>query len=501
MTAGRNPASVRSMLGSNTARIGFALAALLLCGRLPAQPDIAPADPARSYHGYGFSISAPPGNKWLIAPAQAGHKVEFYRRPSRKEARRQHSLIAAVATFWTADCDAAADCLDAILAELRKDVPDSRFTRTDVEVVSSPAPTPGCIRVRSLQHDRGVPGQEGKTYELHSDGMLCSHPDAPNLILNPMYSERLRQGNRRHEIAPEDVETFLQAFRFDVIGSLVVDSAQSFGEPLGSMTWDGTRLWVEHANKLSHIDTAENRVVRSIDIPGPGMALLFANQSLWMGDYENRRLLRLDPETGQELARLPMPGSPADIASLDGDVWITHDNHGQVVRVSMSTNSIVGAVDIGSSNAGIVAAFGAIWVSNMNDDSVYRIDPASNSVIGRTYVCSDPLDLVVSGDYVWVGCFESGTVARLDSKSGRVLERYETGGTPFMLDAGDHQLWIANSQLGTVSRFNIDRGKVDANISVGANPIFVRIADGSVWVTERSGGTLYRIVDRAARAQ
>lgn len=479
----------------NAPRMAIGLVAFLGASEIAAQPEMVPADPMRAHHAYGYSVLPPPGKKWFVSPKMAGHRTAFYRKPSRREMKRMHSLVVAVAPIWVTGCHDADACLQMALAEMRQVESGSRHTMIAVNQLPAPGLQSGCTRITALQQDRGVPGQKGTVFEIHVDGMLCSHPDAPNLILHPNYSERLRQGDRKHRLSQDDVEEFLRGFEFKPVGP-VVDSVQRFKAALGAIAWDGSHLWVQNKQQLSLVDIETNLVQRSFAVPASGMALEYAQQSLWLGETENRKLTRLDPETGVVVASFSLQGSPVDIASVGDSIWVTQQDHGDVIRIDAKENAIAASISVGTANTGVVAAFESIWVSNLDENSVFRINPATNSVIAKMYVCERPFDLVSLSDFVWVGCHGTGTIAKIDPSSNRVVARLEVGGSPFSLDGNERDLWITNQEQGTLSRFDIDAGEVSAILPIGPQAVFVLTVPGSVWVTEYSSGSLFRIVDR-----
>ena len=479
---------------TSRAAIWTGITASLMASSSLAQSDLYPVDPEHSYEGYGYAISAPVGMEWFIRAGLIGHQAQYFAMPTRREAKRLHTLAATVPSFWMTDCDTTEACLEAALAELGKHEPGSRFTTSSIEQLPSAGLPPECIRIRALQYDSGVPEGKGKTYEIHVDGMLCSHPDAANLVLHPNYSERLRKGDRRRKVEPEDVETFLRGFEFRPIGP-VVDATHVFKERLGGIAWDGDNIWVQHELKMSMFDAQTGMPVRTIDVPDTSLAFALVNDRLWLTEYNNHKLTKIDAETGSVIASLPLPGFPVDIAYLDGSLWIAHGDTGAVVRVDVAEGTIADTILVGTGNTGITAAFGSIWVASMNINRVFRIDPAAHAAVGRIDVCNRPLDVVALNGFIWAGCGIDGLIVKIDPVSDSITAQYRTGGSPFYIAAGDNELWISNDTHPSVSRFDIGRGEVTANMYLGNVPANLCTSPGRAWVTEFSSGTLYRIVD------
>ena len=473
---------------------GLVACAFVAVADSSAQGELVRVDKARSsYSAYGYAIAAPSGDDWYVASQADGHVTAFYRMPSRRDMKKLHSLVAAVPSFWVSGCTDADSCLELAIEELARNEPGSQLVTASLETLEEQTVQSGCLRIKALQHDRRVPDQPGKLFELHIDGMLCSHPSAPNFILNPNFSERVPSGERRFKVSHDDLNRFIQSLEFRPVGPRV-DSTLRFMTTVRAIAPGNGGLWVQHGNQLSLVDTDSGDKLRTLDDINATMAMAFAFDSLWLGEYENSRLTRVDPESGEVQARIALPGTPVFVVASTDSLWISHEDSGEVVRVDPATNSIAARVPAGKANAAIVAAFDSVWVSNPDDDSVYRIDVDDNAVRSRVYVCDMPLGLAALDDSVWAGCGNSGTLARIDPSTHRVTDRFTVGGSPFFMDGDKNALWITNQGLGTVSRFDLQSGAVTDIVPIGLAVLFIRVINGTAWVSDYSSGGLFRLV-------
>src|SRR3954466_12500951 len=64
--------------------------------------------------------------------------------------------------------------------------------------------------------------------------------------------------------------------------------------------FDGTHLYQIAEARIDKIDPASGKVVASIPAPGHGKdsGLAWAEGSLWVGQYRDRKIHQVDPETG-----------------------------------------------------------------------------------------------------------------------------------------------------------------------------------------------------------
>src|SRR6185436_17599296 len=74
--------------------------------------------------------------------------------------------------------------------------------------------------------------------------------------------------------------------------------ARSIDVPAHAGTaFDGKHLFQLAASEIQKIDWKTGRVLAKIPLPGGGSGLAWAEGSLWVGQYQGRKILQLDPET------------------------------------------------------------------------------------------------------------------------------------------------------------------------------------------------------------
>jgi YVTN family beta-propeller protein len=125
--------------------------------------------------------------------------------------------------------------------------------------------------------------------------------------------------------------------------------------------------------------------------------------AVWVaGNYEVRRLWRLDPRTARVVATIVLPIAPRRVAFGEGAVWVTGQIENVVLRVDPRDGRVVAQIPVGRGGSGIAAADGSVWVANEFDGTVSRIDPRTNRVVVTIPVGGSPRDLVVSSGSVWL---------------------------------------------------------------------------------------------------
>ena len=87
--------------------------------------------------------------------------------------------------------------------------------------------------------------------------------------------------------------------------------------------FDGTHLYQLAENRIQKIDPASGRVVATIAAPGGGgdSGLAWAEGTLWVGQYRDRKIHQIDPETGEILRTIQSNRFVTGVTWVDGELW------------------------------------------------------------------------------------------------------------------------------------------------------------------------------------
>jgi glutamine cyclotransferase len=87
--------------------------------------------------------------------------------------------------------------------------------------------------------------------------------------------------------------------------------------------FDGTYLYQIAEARIDKIDPASGDVVASIPAPGHGSdsGLTWAEGSLWVGQYRDRKIHRIDPETGTVMRTIESNRFVTGVTWVDGELW------------------------------------------------------------------------------------------------------------------------------------------------------------------------------------
>jgi outer membrane protein assembly factor BamB len=87
--------------------------------------------------------------------------------------------------------------------------------------------------------------------------------------------------------------------------------------------FDGTYLYQLAEARIDKIDPATGRVLHSIPAPGQGAdsGMAWSDGSLWVGQYRDRKIHQIDPQTGSIIRTLQSDRFVTGVTWVDGELW------------------------------------------------------------------------------------------------------------------------------------------------------------------------------------
>jgi glutamine cyclotransferase len=87
--------------------------------------------------------------------------------------------------------------------------------------------------------------------------------------------------------------------------------------------FDGQHLFQIAGERIQKIDVRSGQVLTSIPAPGNGgdSGLAWAEGSLWVGNYRERKIHQIDPEDGKILRTIQSDRFVTGVTWVDGDLW------------------------------------------------------------------------------------------------------------------------------------------------------------------------------------
>jgi YVTN family beta-propeller protein len=231
-----------------------------------------------------------------------------------------------------------------------------------------------------------------------------------------------------------------------------------------------------------------------VKVPSAPVAIASAAGSLWLADPTDQAVLRVDPDTGAVVDRVPVGGQPGSLAVGAGAVWVASTLNGSIARLDPKTETVTQTLSLGHAyTSAIRYARGALWAADTTDQALIELDPASGSAKRTIPLDIRPTSLVVGDGVLWVADHDGATVEEVNLASGRTVAAIPVGNGPSSLALGAGGLWVANSLDSTVTRVDPRTSRVVATIPVESSPAAVVVDGDSVWVANQHGGSVSRI--------
>jgi glutamine cyclotransferase len=109
--------------------------------------------------------------------------------------------------------------------------------------------------------------------------------------------------------------------------------------------FDGTHLYQIAEDRIQKIDPKDGRILSTIPAPGRGgdAGLAWAEGSLWVGQYRDRKIHQIDPETGVILRTIESNRFVTGVTWVDGELWhgAQEDNASELCRIEPNTGEVL----------------------------------------------------------------------------------------------------------------------------------------------------------------
>jgi hypothetical protein len=182
--------------------------------------------------------------------------------------------------------------------------------------------------------------------------------------------------------------------------------ARKIGQGLGltwSVAWDGAQIWTATVGgKIYKLDPITGTVFQQFTAPGSQpWGLTFDGTYLWLVDFAEKRISKIDPATGQELATFPTPDPLGGCKGVTWDgtyLYVMGWTSPKIYKMDTNGNH-VGTIPIALGGGGIAWDGSHFWVPG--DGVIHRYDKLGNDA-GWIYAASEGTwDMAWDGSYLW----------------------------------------------------------------------------------------------------
>src|SRR4051794_12334798 len=153
-------------------------------------------------------------------------------------------------------------------------------------------------------------------------------------------------------------------------------------EQVAGVTYDGHDVWFAGGDALTAFDPASGKPVRAIDVTGHA-GTTFDGRHLYQ--LAEDRILKIDPESGRVLASIPAPGKGADsgLAWAEGTLWVGQYRDRKIHQVDPGTGAVLRTIESTRFVTGVTWVDGQLWHGTWEGDEsdLRRIDARTGEVL------------------------------------------------------------------------------------------------------------------------
>jgi glutamine cyclotransferase len=153
---------------------------------------------------------------------------------------------------------------------------------------------------------------------------------------------------------------------------------------VAGVSHDGRNVWAATGAALIAFDPETAQVTRKLDVPcDAGTA--FDGKHLYQ--IAESRIDKIDPLTGAVVASIPAPGSGSDsgLAWAEGSLWVGQYRDRKIHQIDPATGAIRRTIESNRFVTGVTWVDGELWHATWEaeESELRRIDPASGAVLER----------------------------------------------------------------------------------------------------------------------
>ncbi|MDB5365750.1 MAG: glutamine cyclotransferase, partial [Rhodospirillales bacterium] len=187
-------------------------------------------------------------------------------------------------------------------------------------------------------------------------------------------------------------------------------------EGVHGVTHDGQHVWFASGDKLNELDPADGKVLRSIDAAAHA-GTAFDGRHLFQ--IAESQIQKIDPDTGKVLASIPSPGGGGSgLAWAEGTLWVGQYRDRKIHQVDPETGAILRTIESNRFVTGVTWVDGELWHGTWEGDEseLRRLDPRTGEVL-ESLEMPDGVGvsgLEAGGDSFFCGGGKSGKVRAVE---------------------------------------------------------------------------------------
>jgi glutamine cyclotransferase len=179
------------------------------------------------------------------------------------------------------------------------------------------------------------------------------------------------------------------------------------------VTYDGRNVWFAAGTKLIAFDPANGKPQRSIDVAATAGTAFDGRHLYQIGGGQIRKI---DPKSGRVVATIPTPGGDCDsgLTWAEGTLWVGQYRDRKIHQIDPETGAILRTLKSDRFVTGVTWVDGELWHGTWEEDAsdLRRVDPKTGEVLEKLEMPPGTMvsGLEAGGDQFFCGGGKSGKV-------------------------------------------------------------------------------------------
>ena len=166
-------------------------------------------------------------------------------------------------------------------------------------------------------------------------------------------------------------------------------------DKINGVTHDGQRVWAATGPALMAFDPSSGKPERTLPCAGDAGT---AFDGTYLYQIAEARIDKIDPASGKVLASIPTPGHGGDsgLTWAEGSLWIGQYRDRKILQIDPVSGAVLRTIESNRFVTGVTWVDGELWHATWEaeESEIRRIDPASGAVLERLEM---PAGVGVSG--------------------------------------------------------------------------------------------------------
>ena len=154
-------------------------------------------------------------------------------------------------------------------------------------------------------------------------------------------------------------------------------------EKVNGVTYDGQHVWFASGDKLNALDPKTGEKVRAIDVAAHAGT---AFDGRYLFQLSGDRIQKIDPHTGRVLTTIPAPGGGGSgLAWAEGTLWMGQYRNRKIHQIDPDTGAVLRTIESNRFVTGVTWVDGELWHATLEGDAsdLRHVDPRTGEVLER----------------------------------------------------------------------------------------------------------------------